>query len=350
MVRKHLIALASSVFALSAMSVPGLQTAHADLIGHWALDDGLEDPDELIAADSGPEGFDGELINFLESPWLPEDEAVYGSAIDFGGSDGTVHVILDDDLPIGSAPRTLSAWVFAIGGGDRKFLSYGGQANGMSFDFTVEDHDGTPHVWYRHWGGNIRFPGAIYGEWFHFAAVVPEDAEMTSDLIVYIDGEESEGIRGAGQDRVLDTGLSDLVIGGRSDGPNLFDGRVDDVWLFDEPLEEDDILEILEGGPMEVPPPEESGFVRGDANSTGDINITDAVFVLNFLFGGTEGPRCEDAADADDSGSLNITDGIFILGFLFGGQTEPPPPHETCGPDPTADALACTEEPAACAG
>lgn len=346
---KHFVTLAPTVLALSAVSFLWLPQVHADLLGHWALDDGLDDPDEIVAADSGPEGYDGDLIDFFDPPWVLEDEAVYGGAIDFGGSSGTVQISLQDALPIGNAPRTLAAWVFAPWSADQKFLSYGSQANGMSFDFTVEDHDGTPHVWFRHWGGNIRFPGAAYGEWMHFAAVVPEDAGMTSDLIVYINGEEMEGIRGDGADRVLDTGLSNLVIGGRSDGPNLFEGRVDDVWLFDEALDEDEIVEILEGGPTEMPPVE-NRFVRGDGNSTGDVNISDAVFVLNSLFGGGERPQCEDAADADDNGTLNITDGVSILSFLFGGQGALPPPHETCGPDPTDDALGCARQPEACAG
>ena len=338
------------MFALSVVSLLWLPEVHADVIGHWTLDDGLDDPDVLVAADSGPEGYDGELINFFESPWVLEDEAVYGGAIDFGGSGGTVQVVgLEDSLPIGNAPRALAAWVFATASADRKFLSYGNPSPGMSFDFTVEDHDGTPHVWFRHAGGNIRFPGAFFGEWMHFAAVVPEDAEMTSDLIVYINGEESEGIRGSGEDRVLDTGLSNLVIGGRFNGNNLFNGLVDDVWLFDEELDEDQILEILEGEPTEMPPAGKQ-FVRGDVDSSGDLNITDGIFVLNFLFAGTDGPQCEDAADADDSGTVNITDGIFILSFLFGGQAAPPPPHELCGPDPTDDPVECAKVPEACAG
>ena len=68
MIGKQFVTLASSVFALSAVSLLWLPEVHADVIGHWTLDDGLDDPDVLGAADSGPEGYDGELINFFESP------------------------------------------------------------------------------------------------------------------------------------------------------------------------------------------------------------------------------------------------------------------------------------------
>jgi hypothetical protein len=90
------------------------------------------------------------------------------------------------------------------------------------------------------------------------------------------------------------------------------------------------------------PPP--GGFRRGDSDSSGDVNLTDAIRILNVLFQGIGEIVCGDAADADDSGDLNLTDAIRILNVLFQGiGTIPPPGSETCGPDPTDDSLpACT--------
>ena len=59
----------------------------------------------------------------------------------------------------------------------------------------------------------------------------------------------------------------------------------------------------------EGPPDPVGGFFRGDADNSGAVNITDGIFVLNFLFLGGPDPSCMDAADADDSGATNITDG-----------------------------------------
>ena len=39
--------------------------------------------------------------------------------------------------------------------------------------------------------------------------------------------------------------------------------------------------------------PGERTFVRGDATSDSAVNITDALFILAFLFSGGEAPRCE---------------------------------------------------------
>jgi hypothetical protein len=84
------------------------------------------------------------------------------------------------------------------------------------------------------------------------------------------------------------------------------------------------------------------GFVRGDSNDDGRVDISDAIHVLGFLFLGSRAPPCLDAADTDDSGILDLTDGVAINLFLFLGAAAPPPPGTVlCGPDPSADALRC---------
>ncbi|MGQ9591554.1 MAG: lamin tail domain-containing protein [Planctomycetota bacterium] len=90
----------------------------------------------------------------------------------------------------------------------------------------------------------------------------------------------------------------------------------------------------------------EPKFIRGDATSDCGVDITDAIFILNYLFTGGQPPRCEDAADVNDTGALDISDGIYLLGYLFLGSDPPPYPGPTLpGPDPTADALAPCDPP-----
>ena len=95
-------------------------------------------------------------------------------------------------------------------------------------------------------------------------------------------------------------------------------------------------------------PPDGNQFRRGDADGSGQINITDGIFILNFLFLGGPDPACADAADADDSAAINITDGIFVLNFLFLGGPDPAAPFENCGVDTTGDAPGCAEQHANC--
>ena len=87
---------------------------------------------------------------------------------------------------------------------------------------------------------------------------------------------------------------------------------------------------------------EEDGRLRrGDTDQSGDVNLTDAIRVLGFLFLGDDDLPCEDAADANDDGALNLTDPVAILSFLFlEGVAPSPPGPKLCGVDPTDDALA----------
>jgi hypothetical protein len=80
-------------------------------------------------------------------------------------------------------------------------------------------------------------------------------------------------------------------------------------------------------------------FTRGDANADGETDLSDAVFVLSYLFNGGPAPDCLDAADSNDSGDAapDLSDPIYLLSFLFLGGPEPPAPFDECGSDPTVD-------------
>src|SRR5262245_57516850 len=83
-------------------------------------------------------------------------------------------------------------------------------------------------------------------------------------------------------------------------------------------------------------------FIRGDVDANGNLEIADAVRIFGFLFLGT--PRflsCKDAADANDSEEVDLSDGVYILAYLFLGGSEPPAPFPGCGADPTDEALDC---------
>ena len=82
-------------------------------------------------------------------------------------------------------------------------------------------------------------------------------------------------------------------------------------------------------------------FLRGDADADLNLNISDAIQILFYLFDG-RGSGCLDAMDVDDDGSVLIGDAIYLLRFLFAGATPiPPQPYPSAGIDPTEDALDC---------
>jgi hypothetical protein len=102
---------------------------------------------------------------------------------------------------------------------------------------------------------------------------------------------------------------------------------------------------------IQLTPPPVTGLVfrRGDSDSSGDVNLTDAIRILNVLFLGIGEILCLDSADADDSGAVNLTDAIRILNVLFLGIGEiGPPGTQSCGPDPAGTSAGCASYPAGC--
>lgn len=101
-------------------------------------------------------------------------------------------------------------------------------------------------------------------------------------------------------------------------------------------------LPALTGSTVDVivlEPPFPRLFVRGDADGTGKVDISDAVKILNYLFLGGDAPPCLDAADVNDKGKVDISSAVSLLSFLFTGGAQPAVPFPNKGLDPTADDL-----------
>jgi hypothetical protein len=82
-------------------------------------------------------------------------------------------------------------------------------------------------------------------------------------------------------------------------------------------------------------------FVRGDADSSGEVDLADVIQSLDFLFLGAAGPACQDRLDSNDDGLVDVSDPVYTLFYEFGGGSPPPPPFPGPGYDPTADELEC---------
>ncbi|MEM7263602.1 MAG: hypothetical protein AAF488_16560, partial [Planctomycetota bacterium] len=85
----------------------------------------------------------------------------------------------------------------------------------------------------------------------------------------------------------------------------------------------------------------DDAFVRGDTNFDGQVDISDPVATLQFLFQGGDAPLCMDSADANDSGEVDLSDAVTTLGLLFQGAESLPMPYPETGIDPTDDNFEC---------
>jgi hypothetical protein len=96
-------------------------------------------------------------------------------------------------------------------------------------------------------------------------------------------------------------------------------------------------------------------FLRADVgmSAPGDdhpadelVNITDAIRIVRKLFEGSVLEfDCEKAADTDDNGVIEVTDAVYLLSYLFRGEPAPPAPFPDVGQDGTDDSLTCETYP-----
>ena len=78
---------------------------------------------------------------------------------------------------------------------------------------------------------------------------------------------------------------------------------------------------------------------RGDSSQDGLIDMSDAIYTLDYLFRGGPEPACLDEADANDDGAIDLSDPIATLQALYVGIGSIAPPYPDKGFDPTLDCL-----------
>ena len=143
-------------------------------------------------------------------------------------------------------------------------------------------------------------------------------------------------VAGVGRVRVIDL-----------DEPQSDTGRSAKARYLDEEFRELGTPKVqfyFRGAHDERPP----GFKRGDTDANDIVDLSDAIFLFRALFQGGPQLTCQDAGDFDDDGSFEVNDGVLILTYLFAGvDLSGPPGPETCGRDPSNDALVGCDKPCA---
>ena len=76
-------------------------------------------------------------------------------------------------------------------------------------------------------------------------------------------------------------------------------------------------------------------------------DLADVIALLSLLFPGSQSgiPICDIAADTNDDDRVDISDAVYMLLSLFGGTVTLPAPHPQCGSDPTPGELTCENPP-----
>ena len=322
----------AACFVISAGSVRGDLTD--GLVGYWPLDgDGIDE------SDNGIDGVINGDVMPVEDRFGNED-----SALLFPGSPDA-HVTLGDHEAFRiTGEMTLAAWIILDpqnGGRNGRIVAKQGGGGARSWSLNTENA-GVPGTFQV-----ASDPGTIVsigdaeplpqGEWVHIAGVYRPGESME----LYVNGElkvlEESGIP---DEHFSDNGLPVLIGARNSCGNCGWFGSIDEVAIWSRDLDEDEVLDVMQRESLlDEPEVPVTVFRRGDIDDNGSSNITDAVSLLNSLFGGGDASTCQEAADINNDGQINITDPVRLLNHLFGDA--PPldaPGIETCGPD-TDDAL-----------
>jgi hypothetical protein len=64
-------------------------------------------------------------------------------------------------------------------------------------------------------------------------------------------------------------------------------------------------------------------YVCGDADGSGEVDIDDVVFLINFIFAGGPAPDPYEAGDADCSTEIDIDDVVWLISYIFAGGNAP---------------------------
>ncbi len=66
-----------------------------------------------------------------------------------------------------------------------------------------------------------------------------------------------------------------------------------------------------------------SSYTCGDANSDGTVNISDAVYLIAYIFAGGSAPDPLLAGDANCDSTVNISDAVYLIAYIFAGGAAP---------------------------
>jgi len=296
-------------FSLTSFLLAGIAGGlHADLIGHWAFDEGVD----AIAADSSGQGNDATISN---GTW--GSDATRDSYLIFNGFDTLVDPGFIQPVMTDTNDFTWAFWVNsqeAIGGPQQNAIIIGNRNDSAGLDFTPRQFikvTPTKFEWHQEGSGadNLDVADLVVGNWHHVAIV------KSGTTIEYF----FDGLSVGSKTLTLAIGTAEhpFFIGGQANNASAneyFNGYIDDVRIYDEALAEADIQALLGPGNL-APAFTESPLITDDAtvdtpytgtigDKVSDANPGDTLTISkldgpDWLTVGTDGSLGGTATDAD---------------------------------------------------
>jgi len=61
----------------------------------------------------------------------------------------------------------------------------------------------------------------------------------------------------------------------------------------------------------------------GDADQSGEVDVSDVVFIIRFVFSGGAPPALPNAADANGDGAVDVSDAVYLISYIFADGPAP---------------------------
>jgi hypothetical protein len=65
------------------------------------------------------------------------------------------------------------------------------------------------------------------------------------------------------------------------------------------------------------------GYLCGDADANQVVNVSDAVYLISYIFGGGPEPMPYLSGDVDCNEIVNVSDAVYLIAYIFAGGPEP---------------------------
>ncbi len=141
------------------------------------------------------------------------------------------------------------------------------------------------------------------------------------------------GIAVAGLGDLNDDGYSDILVGAHLNGDGGHEAGTAQVYFLGD-VDNDLLIYSCDNCPFVFNPLQSDtngdgvgdaceGVTCGDANSDDNTNISDAVYLIAYIFAGGPAPEPLSAGDINCDGAANISDAVYLITYIFAGGSPP---------------------------
>jgi hypothetical protein len=295
------------ILMLGLVSTSSAGNIDPSLVGWWSFEDGSGTGARDVSGKSVSAEFTGTVS------WGQDSER--GGILLFNGTTSEPEYVFIDgafNLPV----YTIALW-FRVDGGSAERDILSAYAKGVRHGILLEVRaDGTLRYLHRYplgtGGGNNIYTTTRYddGQWYHAAMVKAE-----GQIRLYINGQEVGSVTDNSIFNPGDTfGVALGILDNERDPARLFPGAMDDVRIYNRPLTDAEIQEIIEAGPWPYawgPNPADGVLYTDTWVNAGWMSGAYAVSHDVYM-----GENFDDVAEGTgDTFRANQTDNYFVAGF-----------------------------------